>query len=197
MSTAVIGVDLALENTGLAVVIDGQLVFSTSFSTVLARKGGEERYLDRVEGWLAGARSELARCLAHCTSREVRVAYESRPFLLGKHRQGDQSAAAVLSYAEALALLRVVLNELSLRQVAGIPPQTWQTAILDGIALTNPEIEDAQARLPSGTRRIKAMVAAAVHRETGQWPANDHAADAAAIALATYHMKKNEMKGKK
>jgi Holliday junction resolvasome, endonuclease subunit len=188
--TSIIGVDLALENTGLAVVKDGQLSYLGSFSTKLKKADGEARYLDRVESWLTQARVELSRCKKAADAHPV-VVYENRPFLLAKHRQGHQSQAAVLSYSEALGLLRVVLLEQGLRDVQALSPAQWQTAILDGFPLSNSDVDEAEKHLSPGTKRIKAMVLAAVHRQTGVWPENDHAADATAIALTAWESVQN------
>lgn len=187
----ILGIDLALENTGLALVHDGQLLYSSSFSVKLAKKGGEDRYIARVQAWLLAARQQIEQCIEITGGSEILVVYENRPFLLAKHRKGEQSAAAVLSYGEALALLRVVLAEKHLLNVVAVPPVRWQNSILDGLAISNAAIDEAEKRFPQGTKRIKLMVAAAVHRRTGIWPATDHASDAAAIALAAMDLNQN------
>jgi hypothetical protein len=196
----VIGVDLALLNTGI-VMVDQKSEVNFHSTVRIGNHEDEIGRMLRARSWVEQATGHLQSAirLAQADGPEatlMHIVYESRPFLSGKHRQRRQSIESVLSFGKAIALLRVAMalaiektNGGGSLRIGAVPPEWWRLRLVGntphiGMALLD-EAEErlAEARTPKGERRKKATVLAAVHLRTGVWLDDDHQADAAGIAI--------------
>lgn len=183
-SRLVMGIDLAILNTGLAVVQDGQLLYASAFSSLDIRTKDERKLARRAADWLDAFQGELAMIGTLTGGAKILVRYESRPFVFAMHRKKRQSPESILSYGEAVGLMRAGLAgwlDADKIEIEAIPPGQWQRAMTDGLLLPAHLLDEATARY--GEReRAKALSLAHAYFKTGIWPRNDHEADAINIA---------------
>jgi Holliday junction resolvasome RuvABC endonuclease subunit len=193
-----IGIDLALKNTGIAVCdTNNNILFVDSFSVGNATTANQ--LVDRTVEWVQKCEQALEKAF-HFTrskgsSEQVYLAYESRPFVMAKSKDGRQSARSVLSYGESLAMLRIAIGRALLKPeetikltIGAISPNKWQKQLTDGLPVTNEKIRQAENKLKTnGTKKsqlaAKAIVLATIFERSGVWCKNDHEADAVGIAM--------------
>ena len=203
MTARIIGIDLSLLHTGIAVsTIDGNIIYSDSFSvespktTDLASR--EMQQIARTAQWIEQAKASLlyAFYYARRDSRDIPIylVYESRPFLLAKHRGGRQSSQAVLSYAESLCMLRLAITQVTATPCAKPEPNVgavsanwWQKSLMSSSDVSHDLLEEARAKhlkgVPKGQLEQKAFVMAALYSLTNSWPKSDHEADVLALSI--------------
>ena len=195
-----IGIDLALLNTGIAMVNRNSQI--ELHATVRLRNPEDE--IGRMmlsRSWVEQAASHFQTAIRKAqgdSSDEtlIHIVYESRPFLSGKHKQRRQSIQSVLSFGKSLALMRVAMahaiEETSgsgSLQIGAVPPEWWRLRLIGNTPhLGTTLVDEAEQHLAAaGTSKAerwkKATVLAAVHLRTRAWLDDDHQADAAGIAI--------------
>ena len=198
---AVLGIDLALLNTGV-VMVDRHGRIECAETVQIGSAKDETAKIARLTNWNRQAEAVfvLALRLAARTrgnDTPLYIVYESRPFLSGKQKQGRQSIQSVLSFGKALALMRLALgsaitrceNEIPI-ELGAVSPQWWRARLLGngppigGRLLEQAESLLTEAKTPKRGLTKKAAVLAAVQLRTGVWVDDDHQADAAGLALA-------------
>jgi hypothetical protein len=118
-----------------------------SQSTALKTWGVENREMQqvtRMAQWTEQAKAWLLYAFYYARRENceapVYLVYESRPFMMAKHRKGIQSAPAVMSYAESLCMLRSVLAQVVATPCAkpeplmgAILPKWWQGNLISNV----------------------------------------------------------------
>lgn len=175
----VLGVDLAWNHTGVALVGDSVIATSTIH---VDPKHGRKKVCEADQIERAGILYDgLVRAISAWGVTAEWIAYEFSPWMLAKRGQHNTSNAAVILLAGSLSVLRAAMAVCwkSSDHVASIPPNIWQKALLDGIPIMRDLVAEAERR---GFVGQKARTAAWVNQVYGVWPATDHEADAICIA---------------
>ena len=177
----VLGVDLAWNHTGVALVDD------TVLDTGVINddpKRGRKRVCEADQIERAGLLYDgLGRALHQWGAEADWIAYEFSPWMLAKQGQHKTSNAAVILMAGSLSVFRAAVAQYDFApdRVIAIVPNAWQRALLEGIPILRDYTEEAQRR---GFAPQKAKAAAWVRQVHNLWPRSDHEADA--ICIASY-----------
>jgi hypothetical protein len=178
----ILGIDLAWNHTGVALVDDDNVIATGEIAVDPKRGRKHVCEADQIER--AGLLYDgLNRALAQWGKEADWIAYEFSPWMLAKRGQHNTSNAAVILLAGSLSVMRAALaaSWTAPDRVAAVSPRDWQRTLLEGIPVLHDYVAEAERK---GFAPQKAKAAAWVKQIYDIWPCSDHEADA--ICIASY-----------